>query len=67
MDKKALKGARWTRSSVCAENSCGEVAIGDGVVGIRNSDDEDTVVSFTFQEWNTFLEGARLGDFNPAV
>jgi hypothetical protein len=68
MNMAGLTGARWRKSSVCAENTCGEVAIGDGVIGVRNSTDPDTVVVFTPDEWNTLLTGARLGEFNyPAV
>jgi hypothetical protein len=68
MNKAKLNGARWRKSSVCAENSCTEVAHGDGVVGVRNSDSPDTVAMFTTQEWAVFLDGARRGEFDqPAV
>lgn len=67
MNRADLKGARWRKSSACAENSCGEVAIGDGVIGVRNSDEPDTVVFFTPTEWATLLDGARRGEFNPTV
>lgn len=67
MDER-LKGKRWTKASSCAENSCTEVAIGDGIVGVRNSDDPGTVTVFNPKEWTTFLDGARAGEFDyPSV
>ena len=57
----------WTRSSLSFSNgNCVEVAeLPGGGIGIRNSrDPEGPVLRFTHGEWNAFLGGARLGEFD---
>jgi hypothetical protein len=57
----------WAKSSLSFSNgNCVEVAElpGDSV-GVRNSrDPEGPVLRFTQGEWNAFLAGARLGEFD---
>jgi len=49
----------WRRSTKCASGSCVEVAKTDGRVLVRNSDEPDTVVSFSLDEWSAFIDGAE--------
>ncbi len=57
----------WVKSSHSFSNgNCVEVAeLPGGSVGIRQSrDPEGHVLTFTRGEWNAFLGGARLGEFD---
>src|SRR5580700_1057225 len=59
--------AIWAKSSLSFSNgNCVEVAeLPGGSVGVRNSrDSEGPVLRFTQGEWNAFLAGARLGEFD---
>jgi hypothetical protein len=59
--------AIWAKSSLSFSNgNCVEVAeLPGGSVGVRNSrDPEGPVLRFTQGEWNAFLAGARLGEFD---
>jgi hypothetical protein len=54
----------WVRSSYCHTSSCCvEVARDEGRVLVRQSDNPDTVGSFTEDEWRVFLAGVRDGEF----
>src|SRR5579864_6653432 len=57
----------WVKSSLSFSNgNCVEVAeLPGGSVGIRHSQDpEGPVLTFTRGEWDAFLGGARLGEFD---
>jgi hypothetical protein len=57
----------WTKSTLSfANGNCVEVAsLPDGTVGLRNSRHPGgPVLSFTPDEWQAFLGGARLGEFD---
>jgi hypothetical protein len=59
--------AIWTKSSLSFSNgNCLEVTeLPGGSVGVRNSRDPDgPVLRFTQAEWDAFLGGARLGEFD---
>jgi hypothetical protein len=59
--------AIWVKSSLSFSNgNCVEVTgLPGGMVGVRNSRDPDgPVLRFTRGEWNAFLAGARLGEFD---
>jgi Domain of unknown function (DUF397) len=59
--------AIWTKSSLSFSNgNCLEVTeLPGGSVGIRSSRDPDgPVLRFTPGEWDAFLGGARLGEFD---
>jgi hypothetical protein len=52
-------------SSFCHSGSCVEVAARDGAVLVRDSKDPDgPVLQFTAEEWDSFLRGARAGEFS---
>jgi hypothetical protein len=57
----------WVKSSLSFSNgNCVEVAeLPGGLVAVRNSrDPEGAVLTFTQGEWEAFLGGARLGEFD---
>ena len=59
--------ALWVKSSLSFSNgACVEVAdLSDGKVGVRHSKDPSgPVLRFTPVEWQAFLGGARLGEFD---
>jgi hypothetical protein len=56
--------AVWRKSSRCESGTCVEVAVGDGVVAMRDAKNVDgPVLTFTDQAWATFLDGIRIGEF----
>ena len=57
----------WVRSSLSFSNgNCVEVTeLPGGSVGVRNSrDPQGPVLTFTPGEWDAFVGGARLGEFD---
>jgi hypothetical protein len=59
--------ALWVKSSLSFSNgACVEVAnLSDGEVGVRHSKDPSgPVLRFNSAEWQAFLGGARLGEFD---
>ncbi len=55
----------WRKSSRSESGNCVEVCVGSREVQIRNSRDrQGLVLTFSFPEWQAFLEGAALGEFN---
>ena len=59
--------AHWVKSSLSFSNgACVEVAdLSDGKVGVRHSKDPSgPVLRFTSAEWQAFLGGTRLGEFD---
>ena len=57
----------WRKASGCGANgACVEVAESGPEVLVRNSrfPDEDWL-GFTHDEWVTFLEGVKAGEFDP--
>jgi hypothetical protein len=53
----------WSRSSFCSDNSCVEVRRVEDTIEMRNSEDPDTVLTFTLNEWAAFLAGVEDGEF----
>lgn len=54
----------FTRSSRCAYADCVEVAHLDQVVLVRDSKNPDLHLTFTHDEWDAFVVGAKLGEFD---
>jgi hypothetical protein len=57
----------WVKSSLSFSNgNCVEVTeLPGGTIGVRNSrDPAGPVLRFTREEWDAFLGGARLGEFD---
>jgi hypothetical protein len=53
----------WRKGSECASGTCVEVAKGDDGVFVRDSKNPDVVLTFSPQEWDTFLDAAGKGEF----
>jgi hypothetical protein len=57
-----LDHADWHR---CTNGDCVEVAVQAGRVWVRGSQDTSgTVLPFTFDEWDAFIEGTKRGRFD---
>jgi Domain of unknown function (DUF397) len=57
--------AAWRKSTRSGTNGCVEVALLDGKVGVRDSKDRGgSVLEFTAQQWASFLDGVRAGEFD---
>jgi Domain of unknown function (DUF397) len=55
----------WHRSSACADRSCAEVATEGDYVYVRDGKVPDVaILRFTRAEWEAFLDGVKLGDFD---
>ncbi len=57
----------WMMSSRSTGNggSCVEARRHQGVIEVRNSTDRDGgTVQFTTEEWDSFLDGAKKGEFD---
>lgn len=57
----------WKRSSKCDNSSgnCVEVAfLPGGVVALRDSKNPTPVQTYDRDEWDTFLAGAKAGEFD---
>lgn len=58
----------WRKSSRSQYNACVEVRFCDDYVPLRNSRDPDgPVLVFTAPEWDAFVEGVKLGEFDRPV
>jgi len=57
--------AVWRKSKACQDgDSCVEVACVGTWIGIRDSKDVDSpILAFQADEWRTFVNGVRGGDF----
>lgn len=58
---------KWTKSSRCAADSpqCVEVRHTDGnYVEARQSGKPEVVLTYSVDEWTTFIEGVKAGDFD---
>jgi Domain of unknown function (DUF397) len=60
-----LPPAAWRTSTLCDLNGCVEVALLDNQVAVRDAKDRSgPVLVFTPGEWEAFLSGVRLGEFD---
>jgi hypothetical protein len=57
--------AAWRTSSLCDLNGCVEVAILEDRVVVRDAKDRaGPVLVFTAVEWDAFVGGVRVGEFD---
>lgn len=56
----------WQAPSLCSSGACVEVALLDDTVNVRASNDPEKVLTFTREEWDAFVEGAKSGEFDYA-
>lgn len=52
----------YKKSSKCANGTCVEVKIDSHTVSVR--DNEGAVVMYTHAEWDAFVKGVKLGEFD---
>jgi Domain of unknown function (DUF397) len=54
----------WRKSSRCGSNTCVEVAkVGDAYLMRDSKNPDDAPLSFTADEWHSFVAGIKDGDF----
>ncbi|MEN3536078.1 DUF397 domain-containing protein [Microbispora sp. ZYX-F-249] len=63
-ERPSFIGATWKRA--CTGGDCVEVAFQDGRVGVRDGKqgDDATVLTFTHEEWQRFVEAVKIGMFD---
>jgi hypothetical protein len=63
-----LSNASWHKSGWSANNGCVEVAFVQGRVAVRDSKDRTgPVLIFNAHEWDAFLRGVRVGEFDQGA
>lgn len=60
---KWLKATRCGEASHCVEVKFVKAADGDQIL-VRDSNNPDIVLSFTRNEWDSFVDGAKKGEFD---
>ncbi|GLX96289.1 DUF397 domain-containing protein [Herbidospora sp. NBRC 101105] len=66
MSSVDMSDAVWQKSSFSGQSNCVEVArLAGSYTAVRNSRDPDgPVLVFTEAEWNAFLQGLAVGEFD---
>lgn len=63
-----VRDGKFRKSTYSNSGSCVEVAVIDGAVKVRNSNDADEpqrpTVRFTDDEWRAFVAGVKNGEFD---
>lgn len=61
--------AKWRKSTGSSTGACVEVALCDGVIGVRDTkaNGAGPILEFNSQEWAAFLEGVERGEFTEAA
>jgi predicted secreted Zn-dependent protease len=69
MSNRPEDGLLWRKSTASASGNCVEVAVGGGLIHVRDSKKAPAgpALAFTAPEWNAFLTGVRDGEFNLEV
>ena len=63
---KKFNDADFRKASGSGDIGCVEVAMRDGLVGVRDSKDAaGASLTFTRHEWTVFVEGVKAGEFDP--
>ncbi len=54
----------FRRASACRFGACAEAAVSEEKVLVRQSENPDTVISFTSDEWRAFIKSVKAGEFD---
>jgi hypothetical protein len=54
----------WRKASFCASSECAEIARDGDAIVLRNSTAPRRVVRYSTEEWQSFLRGAKAGEFD---
>lgn len=55
----------WSKSSFCESGTCVQVKVPvAGNVMLRHSMLPNTILTFTKDEWDAFIQGAKAGEFD---
>lgn len=67
MDESShFEHAAWRVSTFCDSGSCVEIALGQNLVGMRDSKNSaGSPLVFEAKEWLEFVSGVRNGEFDP--
>jgi hypothetical protein len=61
-------GLSWIKaSSSYATSQCVELAVAGDMVAVRDSKRPETLLFYTAEEFNAFLDGAKRGEFDHLI
>lgn len=64
--KIKIKGRIFSKSSFSGGATCVGVSIEKNKVSVMNTNEKQTIVEFTNQEWCAFLKGVKNNEFDIA-
>jgi hypothetical protein len=66
MSNRPQDGLLWRKSRASGSGNCVEVAVGGGLIYVRDSKEASAgpTLAFSPPEWTAFLTGVRDGEFN---
>lgn len=59
-----LSDGAWLKSSFCANGECVEVTRKGDLVLMRSSNEPQTIVSYSLEDWQLFLQRVKSGHFS---
>jgi hypothetical protein len=66
MIDKRFHDTDFRKASGSGDLGCVEVAMRDGLVGVRDSKDTaGASLTFSRHEWTVFVDGVKAGEFDP--
>lgn len=54
---------KWNKSSRCSTGACVEVKFDTHLVSVRDAA-KDSILMFTYPEWEAFIEGVKNNEFD---
>lgn len=64
MSTNASSPPEWRTARACADGTCAQARRSGDKILFRNSTSKNKILRFTPAEWNDFLAGVQLGDFD---
>ena len=59
-----IKGKYFKKSSYSGQSTCVGVSIENQKIYVVNTNEKETIVEFTKEEWISFIKGVKEGEFD---